>query len=421
MRKQEKQDKIRVSNGEDLLAFIPQIVGYWPENSLVCIGMSGKALRATMRLDLPSGDAVNLRRFADIVARQLASDELADSTLIAIFANDDWTNPAYFPHENLYKYLQAAFASVGMPVRESWYVGKENWRSIECTVASCCPWPGQSNAKISESFVTAEFVYRGRSLEGNPRDRIPAMTGVSDSGFAERVADADAGFLDHLAEHGLAKNQLSVTLGAWERTLVHWPQKPDPSMVAYLLASLSCPPVRDAVMVSLATSPELSLTGVVGLEQAGLDIPHLMSPEKWSSDNQALGYTIGVLDESENVSSDARSDYGDILLGGSVEEDRESCQPNWLRLDQGEQLLLFLAQSVRGPGKAPVLCMLGWVQWCRGRGSWAGYYFQAAQSFIPGYSLAVLLEQLLSAGYIAPWAKNPRSAWPGYINQDEAR
>ena len=51
-------EKISVSAGEDLLAFIPHIVGYWPENSIVCIGMQGKRLRATMRLDLPPVDAV---------------------------------------------------------------------------------------------------------------------------------------------------------------------------------------------------------------------------------------------------------------------------------------------------------------------------------------------------------------------------
>ncbi|MFC4265953.1 DUF4192 family protein [Arthrobacter cryoconiti] len=67
-----------------------------------------------------------------------------------------------------------------------------------------------------------------------------------------------------------------------------------------------------------------------------------------------------------------------------------------------------------GSKRAPVLCMLGWIQWCRGRGSWAGVYFQQSQECQPGYRLAFLLEKLLDAGCIAAWAKNQTTAWPGY-------
>lgn len=420
MRNQQKQEKIRVSNGEDLLAFIPQTIGYWPENSLVCIGMAGKALRATMRLDLPPAGTADFQQFAALAAGQLASDGEADGCLIAFFGGSDWAGPAGFPHDELYHCLRDAFRIQGLPVRDSWYVGAKHWRSIDCINPSCCPWPGQSNEKIAASFVNAEFVYRGRRAEGNPRDRIPAMTAVQDPGFALKVTQAIGPYRDHLATLGLAENQIGVTLGAWERSLALWPQRPDPAMDAYLLASLGNTSVRDAVMVSLATSADGSLAGVLGVGYLLPDAQKLVVPANWYGASQSVGYDVAVLDESDDAIGAAAATFSAVLLGGTSENGPGIFAPSWARLDLAEELLLFLAQSVHGPDKAPVLCILGWIQWCRGRGTWAGTYFQAAQHCLPGYTLACLLDQLLAAGYIAPWAKNQSSAWPGYRSLDEA-
>lgn len=415
-----KQDKIKVSAGEDLLAFIPHIVGYWPENSVVCIGMCGKALRATMRLDLPTDGSVDLETFANVAAAQLSSDEQADGSLVAIFGGPDWTDPEKFAQRAVYDALCSSLAVAGLPVRDAWYVGHEHWRSIDCTNPSCCPWPGRGNSKITGSFVSAELVFRGSTVGGSPRERMPEITAVRDPGQAAKVEQAAESFLATLGEHGTAENQLSVTLGAWERALAHWPEHPDASMSGYLVASLCSTAVRDAVMVSLASSPEMSLAGVVGTGYLQPDTRELVVPPNWYGGSQAAGYDIEILDESDGAIAAAAELFGDVLLGGSAVEGRPAQAPNWTRMDLAEELLLFLTVSVDGPGKAPLLCMLGWIQWCRGRGTWAGMYFQASQEFIPGYKLANLLERLLDVGYIAAWAKDQETAWPGHRHQGEA-
>ncbi|MGA7204862.1 MAG: DUF4192 domain-containing protein [Specibacter sp.] len=415
-----EQDKLKVSAGEDLLAFIPHIVGYWPENSLVCIGMCGKSLRATMRLDLPPEGTAELDGFAAVAAAQLSSDAEADGVLLAFFAGREWNEPEHCPHGVLYCALGEAFAEAGLPVRDAWYVGPSHWRSIECRNPSCCPWPGRSNTKITGSFVNAELVYRGSAVDGNPRDRVPGMTAVKDHRFAETVRVAAESFLAPLGQAGLAANQLGVTLGAWERALAHWPERPNASMAAYLLASLGGAPVRDAVLVSLATTPEMALAGVLGVGQLQGDVGEPVVPSTWFGGNQCAGWDIGILCESETAICAAGRVYGDVLLGGSPEAGHPACSPNWSRLDVAEELLLFLAGSITGPGKAPVLCMLGWIQWCRGRGSWAGTYFNASLEALPGYRLAQLLERLLDAGCIAAWAKDKQTAWPGYRSREEA-
>ncbi|WP_113717535.1 DUF4192 domain-containing protein [Arthrobacter dokdonensis] len=415
-----KQEKIKVSAGEDLLAFIPHIVGYWPENSVVCIGMRGKALRATMRLDLPTDGSGDLNHFADVAACQLGSDEQADGSLVAIFGGPDWTDPDDFPCQDVFDALLDALTREGLPVRDAWYVGRDHWRCIYCVNPACCPWPGYSNSKITGSFVSAELVYRGSTVEESPRERVPSMTAVEDPERAAKVERTAEPVLGILGVHGTAENQLVVTLGAWERTLAHWPERPDVTMCGYLLASLGNTAVRDAVLVSFATTPETSLAGVLGTGFLQPDLPEPAVPRNWYGASSAAGHDIEILDESDAGIAAAAELFSDVLLGGSVGDRRRAPSPNWARMDVAEELLLYLVRSVDGEGKAPLLCLLGWIQWCRGRGTWAGAYFLESQKFSPGYKLAQLLDRLLQVGFVAAWAKDQQTAWPGYRRQVEA-
>ncbi|MGO2541197.1 MAG: DUF4192 domain-containing protein [Specibacter sp.] len=430
MRKQ--IDKIKVSAGEDLLAFIPHMVGYWPERSIVCIGMSGKRLRATMRLDLPPDDpAVDLARFAAIAASQLASDVEADGCLIAIFGDEDWLSPETPPHAQVHKALCMAFEEFELPVRDSWFVGLNHWRSLECDDAQCCPWPGKDNASIKESFVNAEFIFRGSMVRNSPREQIKDLVALRDPKFAEAVTAAGTDLKGPLALAGSGAHQLAVTLGAWEYSLSRWPVTPDPAMAAYLLASLAEGTVRDAVIVALAATPRHAMAGAAALGLVPLDSDNVKVPRNWHGGNQASGSEIHLDNIPDEEILLAGEDFARILVGevaaGANASGRRGAGagsaavrsagtggPDWARLDVAEPLLQFLAGSTQSADKAPVLCLLGWIQWCKGHGTWAGSYFQACQDHQPGYRLASMLEQLLAAGHIAECAKNPRTAWRGY-------
>ncbi|MDJ0313201.1 DUF4192 family protein [Arthrobacter sp. H35-D1] len=443
-------EKISVSAGEDLLAFIPHIVGYWPENSIVCIGMQGKRLRATMRLDLPPVDTVEPVCFAELAAVQLASDRDADGCLLAIFGPDEWEQGQDSPQAGIYHEFKAAFAAIGLPVRDGWYVGAEHWRSMECMDPRCCPWPGKGIASIKESYVNTEFIFRGSMVRENPKAQIQELTALRDAEFAVSVASAGTVLQETLAMRGSVARQLGTSLGLWEQALHDWPTTPGPGLAAYLLASLADIAVRDAVIVALATSPEWSLAGAAGL---GLVSP---DPSPPSVENpvlpclganfdakQAAGSEIVLEDVIESLSDEdlkrAVHDFGRVLVGEIDEIDdgcavglvgvagvaeaaglaevvgtAETAGPDWVRLDRAEPLLQFLAASTEASDKAPVLCLLGWIQWCKGRGTWAGHYFQACQAHQPGYRLAALLDELLAVGHIAECAKNSRTAWRGY-------
>ncbi|WP_207346396.1 DUF4192 domain-containing protein [Arthrobacter sp. E3] len=433
-------EKISVSAGEDLLAFIPHIVGYWPVNSIVCIGMKGKRLRATMRLDLPPLNTADPDYFAQIAAGQLASDEEADGCLLAIFGEQDWVQAHDLPHSETYRGFRKAFAAVGVPVKDAWYVGPEHWRSLECVDGRCCAWPGKGIASIRESYVNAEFIFRGSIVRDNPKEQIQKLTVLRDAEFAAAVAAAGTSMKETLAVHGDGQRQIGISLGTWEKALQAWPKTPSPVLTAYFLASLADATVRDAVIVALATSPQWSLAGAAGLglltpEPAQSVADRVVLPcgdGKYAAENEAEKDEIVLEEVLKSMSraelKRATDDFGRVLVGeiettgparsngalNSLEGGAELAGPDWGRLDRAEPLLLFLAGSTDSADKAPVLCLLGWIQWCKGRGTWAGHYFQACLRHQPGYRLAVLLDELLTVGHIAECAKNPVTAWHGY-------
>lgn len=426
-------DKIRVSAGEDLLAFIPHMLGYWPERSIVCIGMSGKRLRATMRLDLPPEGSVDPAGFAAMAASQLASDRRADGCLMAVFGTQDWDSPQEPPHAGLLQALRLAFAAYRLPVRDGWFIGPEHWRNLECRDGSCCPWPGKDNASIKESFVNAEFIYRGSMVGESPEAQIQKLvTGQNEEFIAEVDAAGTAlwptvsGPEATLRNTALPENgpgsgahQLAATLGVWEYALQQWPLRPDAGLAAFLLGSLREKNVRDSVIVALATCPDTALAGAAGNGCLIADTENVLLPPGWDVRHPAPALTAEIQDLSEDAVTKAGRDYCKIVLGEPVTTGtNRSKGPDWERLGTAEPLLQFLAGAGSGADKAPVLCMLGWLEWCKGRGTWAGHYLALCQQYQPRYRLAELLDRLLATGHIAACAKNPRTAWHG--RRDEA-
>lgn len=444
------EEKIKVSAGEDLLAFIPHMVGYWPDASVVCIGMAGKQLRATMRLDLPEEHSPGVAQLAHMASAQMASDSVSDGCLLAIFAPEDWTDPGRQPHARLYAHLLSAFAQQGLPVKDAWFVGGRHWRNVFCTEAACCPWPGKDNSSIRESFVNAEFIYRGSMVREPPERQIRDLSTPRDPKFVLAVAQAAAPLRDALAACGAGSGQLAVTLGAWEKALSRWPLTPDATAATYLLASLGDCQVRDAVMVALATTAEQSLMGAVGLGLVSADDgQQLLLPGGRFEGHEGPCCPVACEEAQQDGLLAAMNNFsktlvGDLIHSGTAKTAQAlrkssgthgrprplpgtpgegtartakvalASGPDWERLDRAEPLLQFLARSTEGPDRAPVLCILGWIQWCKGRGTWAGHYFAASQKSQPGYKLAALLDQLLAVGHIAQCAKDRRTAWRGY-------
>ena len=76
-----------------------------------------------------------------------------------------------------------------------------------------------------------------------------------------------------------------------------------------------------------------------------------------------------------------------------------------------ERILVFLDGDGGDESRAAGLAARGWIEWCRGKGSFADALFRQAAEVRPGYRLAELLAELGRRGTICGWAARREAAW----------
>ena len=144
-----------ITTPHDLLAAVPFLIGYHPENSLVLIALRDDQLGLAMRVDYPQ--EVDLDQI-DTLASHLVR-EGADGALIVAYLPEQTldSEPVLAP-------LRDALSLRTIAIRESIQVQNSRWRSTICIDPGCCPPEGLPLAPICEARLAAEQVLSGRPL-----------------------------------------------------------------------------------------------------------------------------------------------------------------------------------------------------------------------------------------------------------------
>jgi hypothetical protein len=443
-------EHLTISGPEDILGYIPHSLGYWPSRSLVAVTMQGKRLGATLRVDLPEGGGHRGREaFARTVAEYLLADKEADGTLLVFFADgghDDSLNDdgiyddgregaAAWSFRPLLADLECALGLAGMPVRDAWRVGDEYWRNVYCTDSSCCPPPGRPIAEIRDSRLNAEMVYLGSSVGPPPGSPSPGAA-VTPAGDDAVVMAAEREWTLALAGNGTLRAQFDAVLDAWAaalkvvppeavsgegvpggsalpaaRSLSGIPGGLEPELAGFLRASLRVPAWRDAVLVMAAAGRAAAAAGAeaFGIFSAGeglpVSCPPLPEPQA-SPGCPEQGQAPGNPNQppASRCGPEALPGYGEVLLGLSPPV------PDWDTLNRLEGLMVELSCG-GGESQAAALTAAGWIEWCRGRGSFAHASLTRALEASPGYRLAELLSEVVRRGTICGWAGRREAAW----------
>ncbi len=444
------EPRLSFSKGEDILSYISHALGYWPVDSLVCITMSGNVIGATLRTNLresdfaagcatergmsvagrtgalgasgnrPSADGLpadwgsgirasvrgtpptDLDRYVGEFLCYLAEDKSADGALLAVFGSRDWVEPVRIPQRKMMETLETALARAGKPVKHSWYVGPEHWRSYDCADKDCCGWPGNPVSRITDSALNAELIFRGSTYESGPQ--MLARDAADPLAKAPRRAislESEA-CARLLAGRQCLDEQFRATLEVWELALSGGPAVPDHGTCGFLLASLESVTVRDSVLVLCSVGPQLALEGAAA---CGLLEPTTVSPARPSGWHPSADELDGLRDIFSAESDCPVHDFGQVLVG------QGRSKPDWGRIARATDVLVYLARAGSGESRAAALTMLAWLQWCRGRGTAADSYLVLALAASPGYRLAVLLKELLGTGNVCGWARNRSTAW----------
>ena len=143
-----------LTSPHDLLAAIPFLIGYHPENSLVLVALKDDSVGMAMRVDMPTDIAPESY---DLLASHFQR-EAADAALIVAYVDSE-TDP-----EPVLINTSAALLRAGISIKESLIVSDGRYRSMLCHDSECCSPLGSPIPDIDSSRIAAEHVIAGHPM-----------------------------------------------------------------------------------------------------------------------------------------------------------------------------------------------------------------------------------------------------------------
>lgn len=344
----------------DLIAYAWYELGYRPSDSLVLIALHDPRLRAgaIARSDLLPAPHPKRSLLAEHV--RMAAAPLAASgatSVIALICCDDALQR---PRPPLVRVLVRELPRLGLTVRDVVGVAESAYRSLLCDDAECCPPQGHPLTEALSSATAAMEVVTGRWLAASEADLI------ADVQPDEAELDDEP---DGIAQDGDEPAEQRWQWWCWWRDEVARQRgsgpEPDPRIKIFwwVLADIA---LRDAVVLHAMGAPD---------EQCEA----LLRPGSVST----------------------ASDQWDACLAAAEQPPDETA----LRVIR--DLLALSARHARPGCRAPVLTVLAWLAWFEGNGVRSRLLVRQALDDDARYTLALLVDQILSCGVAPSWAHHP--------------
>ena len=106
-----------------------------------------------------------------------------------------------------------------------------------------------------------------------------------------------------------------------------------------------------------------------------------------------------------DIITHAPDQFTSVMLGVFVS------RPDWARVDTAQEVAFELMKATPEGQRAPMLCLIGWLEWLKGKSSFAARYFKLALEDVAGYRLAELLAELVNRGLLADCSRDPKKAY----------
>ena len=169
-----------LTSPHDLLAAIPFLIGYHPQDSLVLVALKDEAVGMAMRVDMPVG--VSAEGY-DLLASHFLRDG-ADGAFIVAYVGEGAVDP-----ENVLINTSAALVRAGIDIKESLIVRNNRFRSMICSDLACCPPEGSVIPDLGSSRIAAEHVIAGHPMPFENVDGLVQSIAAVASSFESVWAD----------------------------------------------------------------------------------------------------------------------------------------------------------------------------------------------------------------------------------------
>ncbi|MBP2414239.1 hypothetical protein JOF48_003038 [Arthrobacter stackebrandtii] len=157
-------EKLSIKTPDDFIALMGHTLGFWPQESLVCIVLDDRRMGATLRVNLPAPSA-DRDQFVDQIVRYVGTDRDATGVVFGIFTHASWTSNERRQHESALEELTGWLSQQGVIVRDGWLIGETtftNYLHIGTPAGVIYPLD-----QVMNSQLNAELVFRGSSIDAS--------------------------------------------------------------------------------------------------------------------------------------------------------------------------------------------------------------------------------------------------------------
>ena len=165
-------ERLSIKTPDDFISLMGHSLGYWPQESLVCVILDDLRIGGTLRVDLPSAKS-DASRYVDNVVQYISTDTEATGVIFGIFTHSPWTPGDPRPHEAVMEYLTGRLSEQNIIVRDGWFIGEKTFTNyLRMVTAPVKTFPLD---RITGSELNAELVFRGSSIAADPGFHIPVL------------------------------------------------------------------------------------------------------------------------------------------------------------------------------------------------------------------------------------------------------
>ncbi|MFE4080296.1 DUF4192 domain-containing protein [Paenarthrobacter sp. YIM B13468] len=230
---------LTIKDPADLLSFIGHTLGFWPQESLVCITLDKDKVGATLRIDLPKQPGFEVH-FARTVAAYLTSDEHATGIVFALYTSETPEPGEARPRRATIAALTGVLAQEGITIRDGIYVSDTTYSPYDTPPGPDIAIPISST---EYSQVNAEFIYRGSTIKPTNQITLPAAT--------NKQAHATA--VEHHKQTITSRPPANATQDAHQlwTTMLENKDYPTDQDALKLIAYYQFPHIRDQLMADI--------------------------------------------------------------------------------------------------------------------------------------------------------------------------
>ncbi|BCW36014.1 hypothetical protein StoSoilA2_20700 [Arthrobacter sp. StoSoilA2] len=151
---------LTIKDPADLLSFIGHTLGFWPNESLVCVTLDKGKVGATLRIDLPRQPGTELP-YARTVSSYLTSDTSAKSIVFAVYTSAHCEPGQPKPHAATIAALTGVLAENGISIRDGIFVSDDSYSPTTANPAKTSPCPSAplNTAASTRNSSTAAAPY----------------------------------------------------------------------------------------------------------------------------------------------------------------------------------------------------------------------------------------------------------------------